>query len=108
MLQYEGLDDIDIALATQLCGSEWEAERLVAAFGRSREPLDGSVLSVYQEDFQLMCYWYAVSKARKRAADGNKQEWQLYEDYLEAACKGMNSRIIVSAHLNKMGGTYNG
>lgn len=102
MLEYESLEDIEISLADGLVPDEDERTKLLEALDRSRWPLDGTVIPVYQEDYQLVCYWYAVAKAQKRAANGNKQEWQLYEDYLEAAVKGMNSRLMAAAHLNKM------
>jgi hypothetical protein len=47
-------------------------------------------------------FWYAESKAHKRAATaGEKQKWQRIEDILENAVTVLNRGVIATQHLNK-------
>jgi hypothetical protein len=53
------------------------------------------------EAYATLGFWYAESKAYKRAAPaGEKQRWQRIEDILEAAVKAVSTGIIAKQHEN--------
>lgn len=45
-------------------------------------------------------FWYAESKASKRATTYDKQKWQRIEDVLEAALISLNSGLIATQNTN--------
>lgn len=97
------LEDFDLDVATALTDDEEEQQAIVSAFLVSRNPFgaDAEPIPLIQESYARLCYWYAVSKRRKRGAEGDKRDWQFYEDYMEGGVKALNSALISSMHLNK-------
>lgn len=64
-----------------------------------------------QEAYQLLGWWYAKAKSKKRNAKAFSEDpdqvlkAQEVEDLFEALVKGMDRALIVQQHLNKHGGT---
>lgn len=89
------------ALMEELAGEDWPrlAEAIVTA---TTSPLQEELENV-QEAYQLVGYWYARAKDKKRrAAADEKWDWQLIEDVLEAYVKGLDRAIMAIMHLRKM------
>ena len=94
------LEEYDIEFSNALTDDPEEQTTIIDAFAASRK-FDSSDIPLYQEYGSTLGYWYAVAKRRKRAANGDKQEWQFVEDYLEAGVKSLASALMASMSQNK-------
>jgi hypothetical protein len=65
-----------------------------------------------QETYQLLGWWYAKAKAKKRQMKLSSEDpetvlkAQEVEDLFEALVKGMDRALMVQQHLNKHGGSF--
>lgn len=84
-------------------GDEEALAQLLMAFRSAQRPLSRHVsLAELIEAYTTAGYWYAISKDRKRtAANGEKTEAQLAEDYMEALVKGLDKAIMATMHVGK-------
>lgn len=64
-----------------------------------------------QETYQVLGWWYAKAKDRKRVLKRSSEDpesidkAQSVEDLFEALVKGMDRALMVQMHLNKHGGS---
>lgn len=94
-----------------LVGDDHESlKALRAAISVAWDPT-AAPISRLQESYQLLGWWYAKAKDKKRRAKHSSEDpdyifsCQAVEDLMEALVRGMDRALMVRMHLNKLGGT---
>ena len=104
------MEQLDLEVAEMLSDYPPDQDSLLAALNKTRLRIgeQGTQIPFLVEANQLLLYWLAVAKDRRRTAVDDKKRWQFVEEYLEAATKGMNTAIIASLGLRKFERIDNG
>lgn len=87
-----------------------ERAKLKSAFSTAWDPFSVPVTQL-QESYQILGWWYAKAKDKKRRAKSFSDDQDYYfrcqavEDLFEALVKGMDRALMTRMHLNKLGGS---